>query len=164
MNFLFFQNFLYPDNFLFKVIPRYCIAHPYCAELRVISARASKMAAFFSMLYIWLATKESRPLRNNSLKMSTVIPIFWCTNLDNIGIIKTYPNFKKSLIVILLWNIWVFVLYGMRPGITLAMCTRSEFLLISQSNTADSTKTPYKARSKSILLRYVTILLQETLF
>ena len=35
----------------FKVIPRYCIGHPYCAEFtRDKRARSNKMAAFFSML------------------------------------------------------------------------------------------------------------------
>ena len=29
-------------NFIFKVIPQYCIAHPYCAHLRTISASLAR--------------------------------------------------------------------------------------------------------------------------
>ena len=32
-------KFFVSRNFLFKVIPQYCIAHPYCARFRVISTR-----------------------------------------------------------------------------------------------------------------------------
>ena len=44
------------------------------------------------------------------------------------------------------------------------MCAGSEFLFVSKSNTADSTKTVYNTRSKSILLKYFNILLQGLLF
>ena len=130
-------------------------------EQRAIRTRAQTKWRLF-LYAVWLATEVSRALMDNSLIMSTVTPIFWCTNLNNIGMITTYRNFKRSLIFC--FEIFdVFCCTGC-VQVQCRACEHGANSCLFQSYTADSIKSGYKAGSKAILLRYLNILLQGMLF